>query len=135
MKKSLLLFFLCAFLCLSIQGQRKTENVILITLDGVRYQEIFGGFDGGLYKKIEKDATEKEVFKTFSAETATQRREKLMPFFWQVWMKNYGSIAGNRALKSEVKTTNNKFFSYPGYSEILTGEAHDDIIKSNDFVQ
>ncbi len=123
------------FLCLHVSAQRKTENVILITLDGARLQEIFGGFDGDLYKKIEKDAEKRRVYKTYNAPTAQARREKLMPFFWQVWMKNHGSIAGNRELKSEVKTTNNLLFSYPGYSEILTGEAHDDVIKSNDRVQ
>lgn len=135
MKNSFLLFFLAAIFCLNVQAQRKTENVILITLDGARYQEMFGGLDGELYKKIDKDAEKKEVFKYFSAPTANERREKLMPFFWQIWMKNHGSIAGNRALKSEAQTTNNLFFSFPGYSEILTGEARDDVIKSNDFVQ
>lgn len=129
---TLLLLFL---FCLNASAQRKTENVILITLDGARTQEIFGGFDAELYKKIEKNAPEKEVYKKFNAAIAEQRREKLMPFFWQVWMKNYGSIAGNRSLKSEAKTTNNLLFSYPGYSEILTGEAHDDVITSNDRIQ
>lgn len=136
MKNIIALSLLCFFLfASSVAAQRKTENVILITLDGARLQEIFGGFDGELYKKIEKDAEKKDVFKKFSAATDQQRREKLMPFFWQVLMKNHGSIAGNRSLKSEVKTTNNLWFSYPGYSEILTGEAHDDTIKSNDRVQ
>lgn len=135
MKKSFLLLFFCAFLCLNIQAQRKTENVILITLDGARYKEIFGGLDIELYKKIDKDAEKKEVYKTYAAETARERREKLMPFFWQIWVKNYGSIAGNRELKSEAKTTNNLLFSYPGYSEMLTGEARDDVITSNDRIQ
>lgn len=135
MKKLFLAVSLAAFLCLNIAAQRKTENVILITIDGARYQEMFGGLDAELYKKIDDEAEKKEVFKTFSAPTAEQRREILMPFFWQVWMKNHGSIAGNPQLKSEVKTTNELYFSYPGYSEILTGEARDDSIKSNAFVQ
>ncbi len=135
MKNIFLLLFFSTFLCLNIHAQRKTENVILITLDGARRQEIFGGMDTELYKKIDIEAEKKEVFKTFFAGTPEQRREKLMPFFWQVWMKNHGSIAGNRDLKSEVKTTNNLLFSYPGYSEILTGEARDDVIKTNSFVQ
>lgn len=135
MNKIFSLLILTLFLCLNLLAQSKTENVILITLDGARTQEIFGGFDGELYKKIEKDAEKKEVFQKFAAESLKQRREKLMPFFWQVWMKNYGSIAGNRSLKSEAKTTNNLLFSYPGYSEILTGEARDDVIKSNNRVQ
>src|SRR5215204_3859632 len=135
MKNSILLLILFAFLCLHAAAQRKTENVILITLDGARRQEIFGGLDRELYKKIDEDAEKKTPYKTYAAETDRARREKLMPFFWQVWMKNYGSIAGNKELKSEVKTTNNLLFSYPGYSEMLTGEAHDDAIKSNDRVQ
>ncbi len=55
-----------------------------------------------------------------------------MPFFWGTLMKQHGSIAGNRALQSAVMTTNKMWFSYPGYSEILTGQAHDDVINSND---
>src|SRR5690349_894513 len=135
MKNSVLLLFLCVVFCVNISAQRKTENVILITLDGARTQEIFGGLDRELYKKIDREAETKEVYKLYAAETAQERREKLMPFFWQVWMKNSGSIAGNRELKSEVKTTNNMLFSYPGYSEMLTGEAHDDAITSNARVQ
>ena len=135
MKYSILLLIFCALLGLNISAQRRTENVILITLDGARTQEIFGGLDRELYKKIDKDAEIKEAYQLYAAETAVARREKLMPFFWQVWMKNHGSIAGNRALKSEVKTTNNMLFSYPGYSEMLTGEAHDDVITSNARVQ
>jgi hypothetical protein len=76
---TLLLLFI---FCLNASAQRKTEKVILITLDGARTQEIFGGFDAELYRKIEKNATEKDVYKKFNAETAEQRREKLMPFFW-----------------------------------------------------
>jgi predicted AlkP superfamily pyrophosphatase or phosphodiesterase len=135
MKILILLVFFCTFFSLNLQAQRRTENVILITLDGVRYREMFGGLDAELYKKIDKDAEKKPAYQTFMAETAVARREKLMPFFWQVWMKENGSIAGNKELKSEAKTTNNHLFSYPGYSEMLTGEAHDDVIKSNDRVQ
>lgn len=34
-----------------------------------------------------------------------------------------------------MKLTNRHRFSYPGYSEILTGEAHDDVINSNSKIQ
>ena len=55
-----------------------------------------------------------------------------MPFFWGTLMREHGSIAGNARLGSSVTLTNTHRFSYPGYSEILLGEAHDDEIKSND---
>ncbi|MEZ5308690.1 MAG: hypothetical protein R2684_16210 [Pyrinomonadaceae bacterium] len=114
---------------------RATENVILVTLDGVRVEEVFGGMDVALYKEIDEKAESRAIFKRFYAETERERREKLMPFFWRELMTNHGSIAGNRKLGSEAKTTNNHLFSYPGYSEIMTGEAHDDVIKSNDRIQ
>jgi hypothetical protein len=50
-------------------------------------------------------------------------------------MKQHGSIAGNRARGSVVQVTNGHRFSYPGYSEILVGQAHDDVINSNDKVR
>jgi hypothetical protein len=41
-------------------------------------------------------------------------------------------VLGNAALGSKVTVSNDQWFSYPGYSEILTGQAHDDVINSND---
>ena len=70
-------------------------------------------------------------YKKYWAHTLEERRMKLMPFFWGILMKQHGSIAGNRKLGSKVKITNRHWFSYPGYSEILTGQAHDDVIDSN----
>jgi hypothetical protein len=114
------------------------DNVILITLDGVRAAEIFGGLDVEILRStLAKDAKleDQPAYKRFFAATAQERREKLMPFFWRELMAKHGSIAGNAALQSTVTLTNTHRFSYPGYSEILTGEAHDDVIKSNDRVQ
>jgi hypothetical protein len=115
-------------------AERKTENIILITLDGARTQEIFGGLDLEVLRAITKKGKieETDSYKKFWAATPEQRREKIMPFFWGTLMKQYGSIAGNQSLGSTVKITNGMRFSYPGYSEILTGQAHDDVIKSND---
>lgn len=114
------------------------DNLILITLDGARTQEIFGGLDVDVLRSTlnEKQKVEDNpVYKRYYADTVEQRRERLMPFFWRELMAKHGSIAGNPRLKSAVTLTNDHRFSYPGYSEILTGEAHDDVIKSNDRVQ
>ncbi|CAN5561374.1 hypothetical protein BH10ACI2_BH10ACI2_01180 [soil metagenome] len=123
------------FSALAVTAQRKTENVIIITLDGARTQEIFSGLDREVFRSADKNFEKSEAYKRFWAETPAQRREKLMPFFWGTLVKSQGSIAGNRELKSSVLTTNKMFFSYPGYSEILTGQAHDDVIHSNGFGQ
>jgi hypothetical protein len=114
----------------------KTRNVILITLDGARSQEIFGGLDAEIFKAVlakeKKTPEQSEVYKRYAGATPEERRQKLMPFFWGTLMKEHGSIAGNRARNSTVQLTNTHRFSYPGYSEILTGQAHDDVINSND---
>ena len=41
-------------------------------------------------------------------------------------------MLGNRAIGSRMQVANRHRFSYPGYSELLTGLPHDDVIDSND---
>ena len=142
MIKRVSLLLIAVVLCGGAPVARQTpaarDNLILITLDGVRAAEIFGGLDVEILRStLAKDAKLEEApaYKRFFAATAQERREKLMPFFWRELMARHGSIAGNLALNSPVRLTNTHWFSYPGYSEILTGEAHDDVIKSNDAVQ
>lgn len=135
MRQTILLLLIFLFSTHTAFGQRKTENLILITLDGARLQEMFGGVDADIFRFADKDFEKNATYKKFAASTAVERREKLMPFFWKELMVKHGSIAGNRELKSFVKTTNKHFFSYPGYSELVTGEAHDDVINTNSFGQ
>src|SRR4029453_6655204 len=80
-------------------------------------------------------AEDQDIYKRFWADTPQARREKLMPWFWETFLTQHGSIAGNRTVGSVGKLTNTHRFSYPGYSEILTGEAHDEVIKSNDAIR
>ena len=132
MKK--LLFAITRLLpAIALVGQKltKTENIILITLDGMRWQEVFGGAESRLIsdKKFVNDTT--ALKKLYWAETPGERREKLMPFFWQVIAKQ-GQLYGNRNLGNKVNTTNKMWFSYPGYNEILSGSADDERITSND---
>ncbi|MFN0111901.1 MAG: phosphoglyceromutase [Blastocatellia bacterium] len=133
-RKLLVSFALLLAFAVSALAQNKTENVVLITLDGARTQEMFGGLDLDILKdktkrgKVEDTA----LYKKYWAATPEERRLKLLPFFWGTLMKEHGSIAGNRALNSSVMTTNRMWFSYPGYSEILTGQANDAVINSND---
>jgi hypothetical protein len=115
-----------------------SDRVILITLDGARVEEVFAGLDPAVFTStLRKGQTleDQPAYRRFWAETPQARREKLMPFFWRTLMARHGSIAGNKAAGSSVTLTNTHRFSYPGYSEILLGEAHDDTIKSNDPVR
>ena len=111
------------------------RNLILITLDGARTQEIFGGLDVEVLRSgLKKDERleDARAYKQVLGRDAEARRAKVMPFFWTEWMRSHGSIAGNRAAGSRFGITNTHRFSYPGYAEILTGEAHDGVIESND---
>jgi hypothetical protein len=139
--RNVLLFLsllLCSISALAQPSTSSTDSVILVTLDGARIEEMFGGLDVEVLRStlakdapLESDAT----YKRFFADTPEARRAKLMPFFWGELMARHGSVAGNVRLKSSVTLTNTHRFSYPGYSEILLGEAHDDVIKSNDRIQ
>ncbi len=114
--------------------QSAADSVVLVTLDGARTEEIFGGLQVDILKSTLRESEvleESPTYRRFWAPSAEERRQKLMPFFWSLVTRD-GSIAGNRQLRSTVRLTNRHWFSYPGYSEILLGEPFDDVIKSND---
>jgi hypothetical protein len=111
-----------------------SENVVLITLDGARTEEIFGGLDAGVLRSTLTEGQTLEalpIYQRFWAPSAEERRRKLMPFFWTL-VAEHGSIAGNQRIGSAVRLRNRHWFSYPGYAEILLGEPHDADIASND---
>lgn len=107
-----------------------THKVFLITLDGLRWQELFTGADSLL---INSSFTKNKEFskENFWDSLAENRRKKLLPFFWST-IKEEGQIYGNRNFKNKVNLSNNYWFSYPGYSEILCGFADNDSINTND---
>ncbi len=53
-----------------------------------------------------------------------------MPFLWSVIAKE-GQVFGDPPTGSEVKVTNGRNFSYPGYNEIFTGWADPNIDSNN----
>lgn len=127
MKKiSLLLLLITSF----ISAQDKDQKVILITLDGLRWQELFTGADEKLVANKEYVANPEELQQMFWKETPEERRTTLFPFVWN-FVTESGQIHGNRNVGSKVNLTNTMWFSYPGYNEILTGTADDVNIKSN----
>jgi len=96
------------------------ENLILISVDGLRWQEVFRGADSLLLKDTK-----------YWAETEMDRRKKLMPFFWGTLSKK-GQLYGNRVLGNKVNLRNEYWFSYPGRSETLCGY-YDPQINSNSY--
>lgn len=108
----------------------KTRHVLFITTDGLRWQEVFRGAEVQLMNKANGGVPSEAALRgQFWAETPEARRSRLMPFMWSE-IARAGQLYGNRDAGSEVGVTNGKNFSYPGYSEFLTGHA-DERIKSN----
>jgi hypothetical protein len=108
----------------------KTKNVVLITTDGLRWQEVFTGAEQELVNKQHGGvANVKSIEEQFWRETPEERREALLPFFWSKIARE-GQIYGNLTKGSSAQITNTMKFSYPGYNEILTGFA-DPRINSN----
>ncbi len=129
MKRSLILCVLLGSFILC--PAQKTENVFLITLDGLRWQELFTGADSLLIGHSDYVRNADGLRERFWAATPQQRREKLMPFFWSTIAEG-GQIYGNRIYENKVNCSNQMWFSYPGYNEILCGFADDERITSND---
>ncbi len=110
---------------------RRTENILFITTDGLRWEDVFRGADPALINKEFGGVSKPEALKErFWKDSPAERREVLMPFIWKTVAK-HGQLFGNRDRGSDAYVTNGKNFSYPGYSELLTG-APDDRIDSND---
>lgn len=105
------------------------NNLVVITIDGLRWQEIFTGADKQLIENKNFVEHPDQLKYRFWAESPEQRRVRLMPFFWNTLAKQ-GSIIGNRHIGSNMSVTNTWNFSYPGYNEIFTGTA-DKRIDSN----
>jgi len=127
----------CSSLCTSQAiAPHRTRNVVVVMIDGMRWQEVFRGADSDLIKTLGPDALgapkerAADAQKLYWRETPAERRQALMPFLWSV-VATQGQIFGNRDLGSDSHVVNGLNFSYPGYNETLTGFA-DPRIHSND---
>lgn len=109
------------------------DHVVLVTLDGARWQDVFDGLDVDVLRSasgrtpVERTA----AYRRFWAETPQARRERLMPFLWTTLVRQEGFLAGNRHLGSRVEVANRQRVSLPGYAELLTGAPHDDVMRGN----
>ena len=115
---------------ISVSAQESPENLVLVTLDGVRWQEVFDGIDMSLIEDERYTESPELLKETYWREQRTERREQLFPFLWSV-INSQGVLVGDRREDSYMEVSNPWWFSYPGYNEILTGRADPDI-NSND---
>lgn len=129
MKKLIVFLFILS----AIQSQaQKTENILIITTDGFRWQEVFEGIDPEIANnKKFNQGDSAYIYKKYGNPDVMESRKKLMPFFWSE-IASKGQIYGNRDFGNKVDVANPYWFSYPGYSEIMTGNV-DLAVNSNGY--
>ena len=126
-------FFTILFVLLPMTLLAKGDDdprLVIITIDGLRWQEVFAGADEGLINKQQGVRNVDELREAYWRPTPVQRRGVLMPFVWNT-VARQGVLYGNRNLGSVMQLANKTNISYPGYSEMMTGMV-DDNIKGND---
>ncbi len=123
---------LASFILFASSVCASDANVVLVTLDGVRWQEVFSGADKNLISNKDFVKQPSDLSNEFWDENPHKRQQLLMPFLTQVVAKQ-GVIIGDRTKGSTMSVSNPWYFSYPGYNEILSGEV-DENINSNDKV-
>jgi hypothetical protein len=119
MRRSSLTLALLLFSLLTLAQELKTKNIIIVTLDGVRWQEVFEGADSAILYNPEY-VRDRNAQNQFWHTDQLERRKKLFPFLWKT-IGEQGQLYGNRNYGSAVNCSNPYFFSYPGYSEMLSG--------------
>jgi hypothetical protein len=139
MKRAALVFALCSIAGFpSAQAARSAsaqaasakpaKNVVVITIDGFRWQEMFGGPSPEYFKKDSKGQPA-ALERQYTAGSAAERRTRLLPFVWKTIAAD-GQIFGDPSAGSLSHVTNGLWFSYPGYNEMFSG-APDPRVDSN----
>ena len=128
--------FICAIalllqveIVMAAAADAAVSNIFLVTLDGLRWQEVFRGLDESLAANGDYTELSETIIARYGDSNAKDRAQALMPFppnqvspiCTRVW---------NRDRNSCARVSNSWYFSYPGYNEILTGVV-DESIDSN----
>lgn len=111
-------------------GTIKTENLLIIGWDGVRWQEIFTGVDSAIMNDRTYTKRGPEMRSAFWDNDPNVRRKKLLPFFWST-ISEHGQLYGNRLLGNKVDVANRYHVTQAGFTETLIGFANDTLVKGN----
>lgn len=107
------------------------DNLVFVTWDGFRWQEVFRGAEERL---ISKDAggvpNVDEIRAQFWRDTPEARRASLLPFLWNIVVKQ-GQLFGDPSRQAAAQVTNGRKFSYPGYNEMFVGFPDERIDSNN----
>src|SRR5687768_10404483 len=98
-------------LSVSVSNTQKTAGTLnpqnklfIITLDGFRWEEIFGGADSALLHDPEVTKDTAIARALFWDRDPLERRKRLLPFFWNV-MSQQGQLYGNRNFRNKVNVS------------------------------
>jgi hypothetical protein len=103
-------------------------KVILVTFDGVRWQDVFRGASPDLMADkayANPDIVEGAIGPAYlidGAKTPEERGAALMPFLHGA-IARQGVLLGDRDHGQCAEVANDLWYSYPGYNEMLTGRA------------
>ena len=128
--KSLFSAVLSTIIFLGMPKSFAAENIVLITFDGLRWQEVFNGIDRRIATHKDFSPQSEIIMRRFWRSSPQERAKLLLPFMHDIMFKE-GTYIGDRKSGSCAEVTNQRNFSYPGYSEILTGVVNE-TINSND---
>jgi hypothetical protein len=109
MKKLILATVVVAASLLSLNS-KAADNVVLVTLDGLRWQEVFSGADKNLIDNTDFVADTDELKALFWRDDQTKRTQALMPFFSETLAKQ-GVLIGDRTQGSFMSVSNPWYFS------------------------
>jgi hypothetical protein len=107
------------------------RKFVLVTFDGVRWQDVFRGADPLLVgdgRFVNGDIKDDVIAPAFV--DVPDRPAALMPFLHGVIARE-GVLVGNRDRKECAQVANDMWFSYPGYNEILTGKPDPGILQND----
>jgi hypothetical protein len=113
------------------QTVASARNVILITIDGLRWQEFLVAPIASTSSAIATAAAVSPNAASGATVLVIAGR-LLMPFMWTTH-REAGTDLRRPAVNSSSRVTNGLWFSYPGYSEMFVGAA-DAAIDSNNKV-
>ncbi len=99
-------------------------KVVLVTFDGVRWQDLFRGADPALVKIGVHEDFREQVGKAYGSGAL------VMPFLHGVIAKQ-GVLIGNRDAGECAEVLNDMWFSYPGYTEMLAGKPNPAIVEND----
>ncbi len=129
LRSSVTILLLALAACRTLPPERP-QNLLLVTIDGLRWQEFFGGAQAELIDaEIGGVQDPAATSNRYLRETAMERRNLLLPFLW-TQLAPAGVVFGEDAA-APARMSNALNFSYPGYAEMLCGIA-DPRVRAND---